>query len=292
MYIIGVISFFEDTIDEIRGIEDGLNQLGYATHLEQMGLKILSKKIGDYYYEEDAIILWLCRCFGDMDRCNIAIDAFIENRVDAIITMSYTALDLTLSKLEDIPIPILFLNVTCNVKIEERLTIEHKRGKLSGVWDIWSEIVAERLSLLTEVVPPPTTIHVFFNPELPEVADEVNELRRATHQLNIKLNLHQGHDTEEIKRLLTKLHSHQDHAIFRLADPTTSNLSSLMGTIAHEQNIPYIGLTIDELERCGALFAFEPQGAGTIVANMIDQIFKGENLASIEIEKPTKKPWR
>ena len=289
MYIVGVLSFIEDTIDEVRKIEDELNQLGCAVHLEQMGFNLKSPAIGDFYYEEDAVILWLCRCFGDIERCKKAISAYIENDVNIIVAMTRQALELTLNDSENSDIPIIFTHVTREPAVETNLNRLHTTGKVTGVWDIWLEIAEERLALITEVVPPPTTVHAVYNPDLPAVNAEAMILRKAARNLNLELFLYEVHNLREVKLAVNNLKISQDHAIFRLADSTSSQAASFMGAIAHEQNIPYVGLSIDELERCGSLFALETEGTGILVANMIARILKGENLATIPITEPSSK---
>jgi ABC-type uncharacterized transport system substrate-binding protein/HAMP domain-containing protein len=289
MYIVGVISFIEDTIDEVRKIEDELNQLGCAVHLEQMGFNLKSPEIGDFYYEEDAVILWLCRCFGDIERCKKAISAYIENDVNIIVAMTRQALELTLNDSENSDIPIIFTHVTREPEVEIKLNQLHTIGKVTGVWDIWLETAEERLALISEVVPPPTTVHAVYNPDLPAVNAEAMILRKAAQNLNLELFLYEVRNLREVKLAVNNLKISQDHAIFRLADSTSSQAASFMGAIAHEQNIPYVGLSIDELERCGSLFALETEGTGILVANMIERILKGEDLTTIPITEPSNK---
>ena len=289
MYIIGILSFTEETIDEAPEIEQELSKLGYVVHLEQMGIKIQTPTIGDFYYEEEAIILWLCRCFGDVKRCEKAVESFIDVGVNAIVAMTRPALDIAIQATEGINIPIIFTHITREPNVVTELEQLHKKERLTGVWDIWPDIAEERLSLITELVPTPTTVHAVYNPDLPSVAIEAQILYEAAKNLNIQLLLHEAFTAEDVKEKIANLKTHQNHAIFRLADPTTVQAASFMGAVAHEQNIPYIGLTFDELERCGALFALEMKGIGKLVAGMISCILKNESISSISFTLPTKK---
>ena len=289
MYIIGLLSFTEDTIGEIPEIEQELNQLGYAVHLEQMGINMQSPKIGDFYYEEGSVILWLCRCFGDAERCERAAEAFIDTGVDAILAMTRQALDISFRVANGTGTPILFAHVTRDPQTVSELERLQKIEKVTGVWDSWLEIAEQRLALITEVVPPPTTVHAVYNPNLPAVVAEADLLRRSAKSLNLQLILHEAFDPKQVKEKIANLQTQQDHAILRLADPTTDKAASFMGAIAHEQNIPYVGLTLDELERCGALFAMEVRGSGKLVASMIDRILKGESPSSIPFAVASKK---
>jgi putative ABC transport system substrate-binding protein len=289
MYIIGVLSFFEQTIDEVPEIEQGLNHLGYAVHLEQMAFNLKSPKIGDYYYEKEAVILWLCRCFGDTARCRKAVEGFVEADVDAIVAMTRPAVDITLQATEDTGIPVIFTHVTREAETEIEFQRLHASGKVTGIWDIWLEMAEERLTLVTEVVPPPTTVHAIYNPRLVEVAVEADILRDAARKLGLELILHPAGNIAEVKETVSGLQARPEHAIFRLADPTTASAASLMGAVAHEHYIPYIGLTQDELERCGSLFTLDTHGVGKQAAEMIDRLLKGELPSAIPFCEPSRK---
>lgn len=289
MYLIGILSFTEEFIDEAPEIEQELSKLGYVVHLEPMGNKIQSPSIGDFYYEEDAIILWLCRCFSDTKRCEKAVESFIEAEVDAIIAMTRPALDIAVQATESSDIPIIFTHITRESNVVNDLEQLQKKDRITGVWDIWPDIAEERLSLITELVPPPETVHAVYNPNLPSVTVEAQILSKAAMNLNLQLILHEAYTPEGVKEKIVNLNTQQNHAIFRLADPTTIQAASFMGAVAHELNIPYIGLTFDELERCGALFALEMKGIGKHVAGMIGRILNNELPSSIPFALPLKK---
>lgn len=289
MYIIGMLFLTEQTIDEIPEVEQELNQLGYAVHLEQMGANVQSPQIGDYYYEKESIIIWLCRCFGDLARCQRAVESFIKADVEMIIATTRPALDIAIQATEEIDIPVVFTHVTQELETAIELKQLQNNRQVTGIWDVWLETSEERLSLLTEIVPPPTTIHAIYNPILPVVKAETDILLKTAQTLNLKLILHDARTLREAKEKLSRLQTHRDHAIIRLADPTTEQAASFMGAIANEQYIPYVGLTIDELDRCGSLFALEVKGAGALIAKIIDRIIKGESPSNIPFAVPSRK---
>jgi HAMP domain-containing protein len=160
---------------------------------------------------------------------------------------------------------------------------------MTGICDIWLDMVGERLALLTQVVPPLTVVHSFYNPELPVALAESEELRRASNQLGLELILHPACSPADIKSQLTDLKTRHDHVIFRLSDPTNAPMAVLMGAVAHEQYIPYVGLTSDELERCGSLFALDVRGIGRQLAEITDRILRGEKPETIPVTEPQEK---
>ena len=68
MYIVGVLSFIEQTINEVPEIEQALNQLGYAVHLEQMG-------INTHYHPKSGITIMN----KDLSFCGCAAASEIPN---------------------------------------------------------------------------------------------------------------------------------------------------------------------------------------------------------------------
>jgi ABC-type uncharacterized transport system substrate-binding protein/HAMP domain-containing protein len=289
MYIIGILCLREDTVPEIPVIERALDQLGYAVHLEQMRTDTVSPDPGEYYYEKESVVLWLCRCYGDIGRCTQAAQAFVGAGVDAIIAMTDPALQVALAATEASATPIVFTHITHEPRMEKAIERLRHADRVTGVWDTWLELAQERLSLITEVVPPPTAVHIFCNTELPSVVAEAQALQQASQPLGIRLITHEARSAVEAKEQLAALNAHQDHAILRLADPTFDAVARLMGAVAHEQNIPYIGLVLSELERCNALFAVEARGTGIRAAQMIDRILKGEVPSSISCNRPAEK---
>jgi signal transduction histidine kinase len=281
MHLIGVLSYTENSIGELPEIEQELNQLGYAVHLEPMRANMQSPTIGDFYYEEGAIILWLCRCFGDPERCEKAVNVFMENAVDAILAITNVAVDIANGMVGRTGIPIIFMHVTRDPETIAEMERLHINEKITGVWDSSLEIAEERLGLITELVPTPTTVHAIYNPNIPAVVAEMDLLRKSAAHLNVQLVPHEACDPKQVKEKIAGLPAQQDQAILRLADPTTDSAAGLMGAIAHEQNIPYVGLSLDELERCGALFALEVRGAGKLIASMIDRVLRGESPSLI-----------
>jgi HAMP domain-containing protein len=144
----------------------------------------------------------------------------------------------------------------------------------------------ERLALLTEVVPPPKTIHTLFNPDSSIASMELESVRCACINLGFKMVPHVAHSPDEVKKVLANLQTRPDHAIFRLSDPMFDPLTGLIGAIAHEQFIPYMGKSSDELERCGSLFALEPKGIGKQISDLVSSILAGKDPKTMPPVEP------
>ncbi|MGD0750600.1 MAG: ABC transporter substrate binding protein [Anaerolineales bacterium] len=254
-----------------------------------MGSKLQTTKLGDFYYEENAILIWLCRCYKDRERCQEAIERYMEAGVSLIVTMTAPALEVALASSVDSGIPLIFTHIS-KLQIEEfksRGLIT--AGRVTGICDIWQDMVGERLALLTQVTPPLNVVHSFYNPQLLVAVTEMERLRRASNELGLELIPHPACSPADIKSQLADLKTRSDHVIFRLSDPTTESMAGLMGAVAHEHFIPYVGLTSDELERNGSLLALDVRGIGKQLAEIIDRILRGENPQAIPLQEPSEK---
>ena len=286
MYKIGVVAFTEQVLKVVTELELALNLANHPVHIEQMRGKPQSTQLVDFYYEENAILLWLCRCYGDEERCRDALECFVNARVDIIITMTPKPFEQALNLFSDSEIPILFTHVERSQFNELISSNAQPKCVITGVYDSWADMVEERLVLLTEVVPPPKTVHTFFYPHSSCAKNELEMVRTACVTLGLELIPHTIHTAEEVKEVLASLQTRPDDAIFRLSESMLDSLTGLIGAIAHEHYIPYMGKSSDELERCGSLFALEPEGIGKHVCLLVDSILTGADPANIPPVEP------
>ncbi len=289
MRVMGLVGFEERVLGDVAAFETELSHLDYPVHLEQMGYDIDKARIGDYYYEEDALLLWLCRCYEDRERCRLAVDKFVDLEVDLIVAMTPPALKMALAATRESAVPILFTHVTYpSLDADLRASME-TGGRVTGVRDVSLEVVEERLALIDDVVPTPTTIHSFYNPGRPAAKAEAVALQEAGVRLGLDVELYAARSPREVKVLLQELRTRNSHAILRLADPSLAGAAGLLGAAAHEQCIPYVAPTLEETERCNALFALEVGGVGREAAALADRILKGTDPADLPIVPPERK---
>lgn len=278
MHIVGVIAFTENNLSEIAELETSLRFLGYPVHLEQMGYTIETAHIGDYYYEKDAILLWLCRCYGDQDRCRQSTERFVLEQVDIIVTTSEQALKIVLSDTTGTGIPVVFTHAS---QAATASIPDGSAGRtVTGVRDDWLEVVEEKMACAMEIVPTPTTLHMFYSADSPITRQETDRLRRIAKTMSLKLAFYPVLSNADVRRRLSEITIRDSHAIFLLSDLTASSISSLLGLTAHERYCPYIGLSMEELESCNALLVLEVSGIGSQAAAIIQRILEGENPGS------------
>ncbi len=204
MHTIGVVAFTEHGLYEVADLETGLSRAGYPVHIEPMRGKPQSTQLTDFYYEENAILLWLCRCYGDLERCHEAIECFVDAKVDLIITMAPEAFSQAVNLVGTSGIPIIFTHLSKSQYREYISKVATPVKAITDVFDTWEDIVEERVALFTEVVPTPKTIHTIYDPDNPHLLQELENLRLGTQGLGLNLVEHPAHTAEEIKQILDK----------------------------------------------------------------------------------------
>src|SRR3989304_4788723 len=95
---------------------------------------------------------------------------------------------------------------------------ERCREAIECFIDTKVDLIEARVALLTELVPPPRTVHTFFNPESSLAVDELSRLERACSTLGMEVSAHVTRTRDEVKEVLASLKPRHDHAIFRLSD--------------------------------------------------------------------------
>ena len=187
MYIIGILCVREDSVQEIPIIQRGLDQLGYAVHLEPMGTDVVSPNPGEYYYEKESVVLWLCRCYGDVGRCAQAAEAFVGAGADAIVAMTEVALQVAIAATEKARIPVVFTHITHERRAEKTIERLRRADRVTGVWDTWLETATNAWLSSLKSVPPPTAVHAIYNPDLLSAVAEAQALNKASESLGIRL---------------------------------------------------------------------------------------------------------
>ena len=287
MQIIAILAHTDSVLAEVSEFKSALEQLDYTVHLEQLGYNLRSMQIG--YFEEDSILLWLGRCHGDPQRSREIAAYFSQAEADVIVAMQAPAVQAALEASAGTRIPVVFTHIV-DPYIEGILHADDKRRtRLTGVCDGSLESSVERLKLLTLLVPAPSMIHIFTDPSDPVSAVEINQLKDTAAQIGVELIVHPVSNPDETRQELAALQTRADQAILRTIQPWLGSLSGLMGATAYERYIPYIGIRVDEMERCGALFVLEQRGIGSRAADVVSQILNGKNPDAIPFSAPERR---
>lgn len=284
MQIIAVIAYTDNILTDISEFKSALERLGYTVHLEQLGYNLRSMQIG--YFEEDSLLLWLGRCYGDLGRCQEIAAYYAQAEPDVIVAMQGPAIRAVLDSSPIAETPVVFTHIA-DPYIEGFLHHDDKiRQRLTGVCDSSLDSSVERLKLLAYLVPAPTMVHVFADPGDLVSAVEVDRLRDTGASIGIDLIVHPVRNPEETRQELAILQTRPDQAILRTTQPWLDGLSGLLGVTAYERYIPYIGVNADEMERCGALFTLDRRGIGSQAANIVDRILNGHSPETISFQTP------
>ncbi|RPI33082.1 MAG: hypothetical protein EHM70_07130, partial [Chloroflexota bacterium] len=284
MHILGVLAYDDSVLGEVTELQMALERKGYTVHLEQLGQATHPAGFG--YFEEDSLILWLGRCYNDPARCQEIAAKYVEAGTDLIVAIKPQAVIAALETTSNAQTPIVFMKVSDPLLEGLPIDSEGVRERLTGVCDSWQNLSSERLSLLTQVVPAPSTVHIFTDTSKPICADEFQRLSSAAGQLGIELILHSVHDEKGAVHEITFLQAHSDHAILRTSDASFETYSVLMGATAREKSIPYAGVNVDEMERCGAILTLARRGSANQAAVLVERILKGEQPKDLPYLEP------
>ena len=193
MYIVGVLAFTEDVLGDVTEIRQALERLGYTVYLEQMGYQLEPTEIG--MFEEGSLLLRLGRCYSDAERCREIAETYVQEGVDLILAMKTPSVQIALAASSDSDIPIVFTHVADPVKEGLVASAKQPGGRATGVRDILETTTEERLALLQQVVPAPTVVHAFFNPNSNASRAEIENLTATAESIGVELRLHPARRT-------------------------------------------------------------------------------------------------
>jgi len=287
MRIIAILAYTDSVLADVSEIKSALERLNYTVHLEQLGYNLRSMQIG--YFEEGSILLWLGRCYGDRARSREIAAYYNQAEPDVIVAMQAPAVEAVLEATAKSQIPLVFTHISDPYIEGILLANDEKRTRLTGVCDGALDSSIERLKLLTYLVPAPNMVHIFADPSNPLSAVEANRLKEITTLTGMDIIVHPVSDPEEARQALAGLQTRPDQAIFRTVLPWLSSLTGLMGVIAYERYIPYIGVSIDEMERNGALLVLDRRGIGSQAAGVVNQILNGKSPENIPFYTPERR---
>jgi len=286
MQIIAILAFTDSVLTEVSEFKSVLERMGYNVHLEQLGYNLNSQQIG--YFEEDSVLLLLGRCHDDPIRCREIATYFILAEADVIIAMQAPAVKAALDTSTGTTIPIVFTHIADPFDEGILDANDKNRFRLTGVCDGSLESSVERLKLIPQLVPAPAMVHIFTDPSNPVSMAETKELNETAIQIGVELIVHAVSNQSDTRKALAAIETRVDHAILRTSQPWLANLSGLMGTTAYENYIPYIGINIDEMERCGSLFGLDQRGISSQAAEIVNQILNGKTPDTIPFCSPEK----
>ena len=265
---IGVLMFYSESDQEaqsrVKALEEGLQRLGWT---KDRNLRI------DYRW-------------GNPFQLHAA--ELVRLKVDAIITVSTPALMAV--QRETRTIPIVFTQVSDPVGQGIVKNIARPEGNVTGFTNYDPAIGGKWLELLKEAAPSVTRMAIIFDPKTaPYTGLYVHAIEAVAPSVKVSVTTAPVHDDAEIEPALAKHSREQGGGLIVMTDAFTSihrkQIIDLAARFALPAIYPYRYYVAD-----GGLMTYgidqveQIRGAAVYVA----QILKGEKVADLPVQAPTK----
>ncbi|KXG44301.1 ABC transporter substrate-binding protein [Tepidibacillus infernus] len=264
-YKIGVLISGTERIEKIKGLKEGLQNLGYV---EGMNTSFVIKNadnqidlIKKYANELDA-----------MDLDVIIAGGAIETKFFKENSRGKT--------------PIIFLGVADAIQLNLVESYQKPNGRLTGVENGHVELSGKRLQLFKLLLPSLNRIIVIYDEKIDASLLSLEKVKQVSEKLQIGISPIPISNLEQLKEL--KSFSFQENdGILVLPSYFLEKASLTIGQLALERNIPTFGVQSSDIKN-GFLLSYGVSyyDQGFQCASTVSQILHGQSAGSIPVEKP------
>jgi putative tryptophan/tyrosine transport system substrate-binding protein len=224
---------------------------------------------------------------SDMDRVSLAKD-IVEQDPNVIVAETTPAVA-ALARVSN-NTPIVFVNVSDPVGAGFVQSLPHPGGRITGFISNEPAIGGKWPGFLKEIAPATAQVGFMFNPDTATYTEPfLRQAEAAADQLGIKLAASPIHSDVEIDRTIAELGSAQGGGLVVLPDPVTNTHSALIISLAAQYRVPTI-YAWQFQARGGGLMSYGTDIADSFraAASYADRIIRGETVASLPVQTPTK----
>jgi putative ABC transport system substrate-binding protein len=224
---------------------------------------------------------------GHYDRLPAMAADLVGRKVDVIIAMGGTPSALA-AKSATSTIPIVFL-VSDPVASGLVASLARPGGNLTGVDMFTLELMAERLELLSELVPQGRATALLVNPNTPITQGYIRNAQEAARAKGVQLQILTAGTASEIDAAFATLVQLRAGALIVVADPFLDGRREQLVTLAARHAVPVI-YALREFAVVGGLISYGASFPATFRRAGIyaGRILKGAKPADLPVEQPTK----
>ena len=258
---------------------------GQSPHLEDAFRQGLTQ--AGYVENQSVAIEWRW-AEGRYERLPGILAELVSRRVAAIAVPGAAATALA-AKAATQTIPIVFMMGGDPVEFDLVASLAHPGGNITGVAMLQTPVVAKRLDLLHQLIPPAVTIALLTNPANPFGQAERREVETAARTLGLELHIANAKHQDEIDALFPSLIAQGARAIVIGADAYYFNQRSQIAALAARYAIPAIAQW-REYPAAGGLMSYGSNipDAYRLTGIYVGRILKGEKPADMPVQQPTK----
>ena len=271
--------------------ENKIPHIGFV----QVGSRQDNQGLLDAFRENLAALGWT-------DGSNIAVlDRWAEDRTDAlpaivkeligagaaILVTAGTPATLAASRAST-TIPIVLVGVDDPVSLGVVESAEQPGGNVTGLSLTSSEVIAERLALLQQLVPGLHRLAVIVRDD-PGLDQKLQDIRSNAQRKGIEALMLEATTARALELAFARLRADRSQAIYVASGPLGPVKRARVIALAADSRVPAIySFRIFAIE--GGLISFAPDFGDLFrrAAGFVDRIFKGANPAALPVEAPRK----
>ena len=271
--------------------ENKIPHIGFV----QVGSRQDNQGLLDAFRENLAALGWT-------DGSNIAVlDRWAEDRTDAlpaivkeligagaaILVTAGTPATLA-ARRASTTIPIVLVGVDDPVSLGVVESAEQPGGNVTGLSLTSSEVIAERLALLQQLVPGLHRLAVIVRDD-PGLDQKLQDIRSNAQRKGIEALMLEATTARALELAFARLRADRSQAIYVASGPLGPVKRARVIALAADSRVPAIySFRIFAIE--GGLISFAPDYGDLFrrAAGFVDRIFKGANPAALPVEAPRK----
>jgi putative ABC transport system substrate-binding protein len=238
------------------------------------------------YVEGQTIVIEDRWADGRPDRLPDLIAELIRLKVDVLVVASTPGADA--AKKITRSVPVVFWGVADPAGTGIVASLGHPGGNITGVASgLGVGLAGKWAELLKEAVPNATQLAVLANPDGPDVAPRVTELRAAAVTLKLTLHIFEVRSVKEFDGAFNALARTHVGGLIVLVDPLTLRYRETIVRLVAQTRLPAV-YGFGEFVRSGGLIAYGPRvpDQARRAAAYVDRILNGAKPADLPVEQP------
>lgn len=251
-------------------------------------LDALRAGLQDVGYKADRDLVFDVRSAeGHYDRlANLAVE-LVQRKVDLIVAFGIKALVAARQATGTLPIVI---PATSSDLVAMKLITSLSRpgGNITGLTTFGSEVMAERLELVRDVLPRASRVAVLVNPANTSFAPTYRQMDSTARSLKVSLLVQQAASPNDLDRAFEAMSRDRADALVVQDDTLFAAQATALATLAAKHRLPMVGG--HGLAEAGGLIGYgrNENALYRRSAHYIDRILKGSTPATLPIEQATR----
>jgi len=268
VYQVGIVLPDNEWASSVVGLKEGMKALGYE--------------------EGKDIVYSLDNAKGDKTRVSETAKKFVADKLDAIYTVTNTALKVVVEATRASKTPVVFGSASGPVESGLVQGYATPNTHVTGVTSGSIELVAKRLEILKEVLPRARKVAAIGDLESDSSKAAFRLAEETSHKLGLTLREIQVRSKDEAIEAAKKLTRKETDTIFLI--PGLYSVSAVNGVAAQVRTtrIPFVVYQVEHVGIAGALLSYGSSYYldGKQSASLLDKVLKGTQPGQLPIERP------